>query len=80
MGEDLAGSEAWVRIRDPRAQRLEGAEGTRGIYGSRPVPGVPGATLETRGRPGHGVERILTVPKRGAGRRSRPSERPEDTA
>jgi len=63
MGEDLAGSAAWVRIRDPRREAAPGADGARGVYGSRPVPGVPGATLEIQASPGRGVERILTVPK-----------------
>lgn len=63
MGENLAGSEVWVRIRD---DRQDAAAGARGVYGSRPVPGLPGATLETQASPRNGVERILTLPKRPA--------------
>jgi len=67
MGEDLSGSEVWVRIRD---DRRDGAAGARGVYGSRPVAGLPGATLETQASPKNGVERILTLPKH-----AKPSDR-----
>jgi len=60
MGENLAGSQVWVRIRD---DRLDAAPGARGVYGSRPVPGIPGATLETHASRERGVERILTFEK-----------------
>lgn len=60
MGEDLAGSEVWVRIRD---DRRDAADGARGTWGSRPVPGLPGATLETQASPRNGVEKILTLKK-----------------
>jgi hypothetical protein len=60
LGENLAGSQVWVRIRD---DRLGAAAGARGLYGSRPVPGMPGATLETQASPQSGVERILTLEK-----------------
>jgi hypothetical protein len=68
MGEDLAGSEVWVRIRDARR---DAADGARGTWGSRPVPGLPGATLETQASPRNGVEKILTLkksPERGPAR------------
>ena len=64
MGENLAGSEVWVRVRDNRA---EPADGARGYYGSRPVPGIPGATLETQCGADRGVDRILTLKKRTHG-------------
>jgi hypothetical protein len=60
MGENLAGSQVWVRIRD---DRLAAAPGARGLYGSRPVPGLAGATLETHASRERGVERILTLEK-----------------
>ncbi|MBW2315220.1 MAG: hypothetical protein JRH10_13605, partial [Deltaproteobacteria bacterium] len=60
MGENLAGSEVWVRVRD---DRLDAASGARGRYGSRPVPGIAGATLETQASPRNGVEKILTLKK-----------------
>jgi len=60
MGEDLAGREVWVRIQD---QRRDEADGARGTWGSRPVPGLPGATLETQASPRNGVEKILTLKK-----------------
>lgn len=60
MGENLAGSEVWIRIRD---DRRDAGDGARGVYGSRPVPGIPGATLETQSSPRSGVERILTLHK-----------------
>jgi hypothetical protein len=60
MGEDLAGRQVWVRVRD---DRRDAAGGARGTWGSRPVPGLPGATLETQASPKHGVEKILTLSK-----------------
>ncbi|HKJ25974.1 MAG TPA: hypothetical protein VKB65_14200 [Myxococcota bacterium] len=60
MGEDLAGSEVWVRVRD---DRRDPADGARGTWGSRPVPGLPGAMLETQASPRNGVEKILTLEK-----------------
>jgi hypothetical protein len=60
MGENLAGSEVWVRIVD---DRVDATDGARGTWGSRPVPGLPGAVLETQAGP-DGVERILTLKKR----------------
>lgn len=65
MGENLAGSEVWVRIRDDRAAAAGAA---RGAWGSRPVAGVAGATLETQASPDEGVERVLTLRKRPATR------------
>ncbi len=64
MGENLAGSEVWVRIRDDRAGAGDGA---RGAWGSRPVAGVAGAMLETQASPDEGVERVLTLQKQPAG-------------
>jgi len=60
MGEDLAGREVWVRIQD---QRRDAADGARGTWGSRPVPGLPGAMLETQASPRNGMEKILTLKK-----------------
>lgn len=83
MGENLAGSEVWVRIRDDRA---DAAGGARGTYGSRPVAGIPGAILETQASPTHGVERILTLrkqarkPARSAASHSEPNHAPTGDA
>jgi signal transduction histidine kinase len=71
MGENLAGSEVWVRIRD---DRVDAATGARGTYGSRPVAGVPGATLETHASTETGVERILTLRKQPFAQPTAPNE------
>ena len=71
MGESLAGDEVWVRIRDDRP---DAAGGVRGSYGSRPVAGLSGATLETHASPRHGVERILTLRKSAVPARREPGD------
>ena len=69
MGENLAGNQVWVRVRD---DRLDAGAGARGSYGSRPVPGIAGATLETQASPRNGVEKILTLEKRPIHRTANP--------
>jgi hypothetical protein len=70
MGEDLAGSEVWVRVHD---ERRDAADGARGAWGSRPVAGLPGAMLETRASPKSGVEKILTLAKHPRRESARPA-------
>jgi signal transduction histidine kinase len=79
-GENLAGTEVWVRVRD-NGPGMDGdtlhkifspfftskANGTGlGLAISKKLVDAHGGRLEANSAPGHGTEFVLTLPKRGA--------------
>jgi signal transduction histidine kinase len=82
MGENLAGTEVWVRIRDngvgvpdelrerifsPFVTSKSGGTGL-GLPITKKLIEAHGGTIELASEPGRGAEFVLTIPKRGRGR------------
>jgi signal transduction histidine kinase len=86
LGENLAGSEVWVRIRDngrgiddelrekifrPFVTSKSGGTGL-GLPITKKLVESHGGTIELMSAPGEGAEFVLTIPKRGVEARGRP--------
>jgi signal transduction histidine kinase len=86
LGENLAGSEVWVRIRDngrgiddelrekifrPFVTSKSGGTGL-GLPITKKLVESHGGTIELMSEPGEGAEFVLTIPKRGMENRGRP--------
>jgi two-component system sensor histidine kinase AtoS len=82
MGENLAGTEVWVRIQDngvgipdelrekifsPFVTSKSGGTGL-GLPITKKLVEAHGGTIELNSEPGRGTEFVLTIPKRGGGR------------